>query len=777
MKWFSINKRYRLKLMLAGCLLSTIPILIIGVAFYSIASSSLQTEVGRAKREAMKQVQERIDDKLVTLNKTVIQHLFASTLDKFMHLDMPHDDFKLYQETISMLNSIEVLVDNVESASIYMNKHDLVMSVVGGLQEGGAMNQELRDKLRTNREPFFWFVELSDKPMTRGDFKNITYVRQIPVRTEQSLGYIIVKLTDRVFFQVYSELDRDSSGEMLIATTSGSVFSDWKKSLLQDDFSSYAFIGEIQRDSRSEGSYIDRIDGQNMLINYVKSPYNEWKYISVIPIHELSHQLDKVKNVTLLLCLALIAGSLLISLLLSKHFYQVINNIVDFIRGKQPRLPLTLEKRDEMSLIKHYMESLHELNQSLNEQVEKSKPELAASFVRQMLTESAMISDVEEKFDYYGLPQRSPYYTVMCIELDLIEGLSEQDVNLLLYGVKNIAEELLGSVAPGVVVKLRSQQLALIVNHDEGESPVKNKVETYRLAEQINAVVTDMLKFKTTIGVGRCHTGIQEMRHSLNEALHAVQYKLIVGTGKVISVDQVEPSSGSHSFSYPYELEQQLMLQVKLGNEVQITELLQQFGSELTRKEGLSAERVRMSFMQLISRALRELYELDPEKGPSLYSYNLYERVNEWHTISDILKWMQEDIFPVMSRHIKSCRNDNNNKSIQRVLRHIERHYGEELSQPMMAELCEMPPSLFSQIFKDEVGLTFSDYLISFRMKKARVMLVETDLKIAQISERLCYNNPQNFIRVFKKMNGMPPGEYRSLHKLHESGAAQKENE
>lgn len=51
-------------------------------------------------------------------------------------------------------------------------------------------------------------------------------------------------------------------------------------------------------------------------------------------------------------------------------------------------------------------------------------------------------------------------------------------------------------------------------------------------------------------------------------------------------------------------------------------------------------------------------------------------------------------------------------------------------------------------------------------MEIAKKWLVETNLTIKEIAEKLCYNNPQNFIRFFKKRESITPGTYRRRNKL-----------
>ncbi|MGA3882047.1 helix-turn-helix domain-containing protein, partial [Bacillus pumilus] len=57
------------------------------------------------------------------------------------------------------------------------------------------------------------------------------------------------------------------------------------------------------------------------------------------------------------------------------------------------------------------------------------------------------------------------------------------------------------------------------------------------------------------------------------------------------------------------------------------------------------------------------------------------------------------------------------------------------------------------------------EYLSSYRHHVAKNWLVETDMSIKEISEKLKYKNPQNFIRSFKKIEGTTPGKYRDQKK------------
>jgi AraC-like DNA-binding protein len=59
------------------------------------------------------------------------------------------------------------------------------------------------------------------------------------------------------------------------------------------------------------------------------------------------------------------------------------------------------------------------------------------------------------------------------------------------------------------------------------------------------------------------------------------------------------------------------------------------------------------------------------------------------------------------------------------------------------------------------MNISFSEYVSSYRHHMAKNWLAETEMPVKEISEKLKYKNSQNFIRSFKKLEGITPGKYR----------------
>ncbi|WP_167859442.1 helix-turn-helix domain-containing protein [Paenibacillus cymbidii] len=94
----------------------------------------------------------------------------------------------------------------------------------------------------------------------------------------------------------------------------------------------------------------------------------------------------------------------------------------------------------------------------------------------------------------------------------------------------------------------------------------------------------------------------------------------------------------------------------------------------------------------------------------------------------------------------------------------IETGFDTELTLDDCARRMNYSPNYLTKVFRKETGVTFSDYLATHRLKMAKMWLVETDMKVAEIAEKLKYNTPANFIRYFRKMEGTTPGQYREQY-------------
>lgn len=105
-------------------------------------------------------------------------------------------------------------------------------------------------------------------------------------------------------------------------------------------------------------------------------------------------------------------------------------------------------------------------------------------------------------------------------------------------------------------------------------------------------------------------------------------------------------------------------------------------------------------------------------------------------------------------------KSDNNENTIlNSAKKYIDEHFSESLSLQDVADFVYLNPIYFSRFFKIHTGQNFSEYLLDKRMTKA-AELINTNMKIADVSEACGYSNMGYFSRAFKEYYKCTPKEY-----------------
>lgn len=100
---------------------------------------------------------------------------------------------------------------------------------------------------------------------------------------------------------------------------------------------------------------------------------------------------------------------------------------------------------------------------------------------------------------------------------------------------------------------------------------------------------------------------------------------------------------------------------------------------------------------------------------------------------------------------------------ISEVITYINSHYNFKITLDQTAKLFFTNASYLSRTFKECTGLSFSDYLTNFRIKKALEFLLETDNNITQIAFDVGFSSTNHFCKVFKTVMNTSPLQYKKI--------------
>jgi AraC-like DNA-binding protein len=157
----------------------------------------------------------------------------------------------------------------------------------------------------------------------------------------------------------------------------------------------------------------------------------------------------------------------------------------------------------------------------------------------------------------------------------------------------------------------------------------------------------------------------------------------------------------------------------------------------------------------------REIFELMLRIHRELPAHTLLNRM----AIRTYLKMVLFLLF----KHYGSClgslemidRERRNLQRLQPVFELLERNFSQTIEVQDAARACAMSSSHFMRFFKMTVGETFCAYLTSFRIAKAQYMLMNKEIPIAEISQRVGFCSQSYFGEVFRILVGTTPRTYR----------------
>lgn len=144
----------------------------------------------------------------------------------------------------------------------------------------------------------------------------------------------------------------------------------------------------------------------------------------------------------------------------------------------------------------------------------------------------------------------------------------------------------------------------------------------------------------------------------------------------------------------------------------------------------------------------------------SLTDYDILAQIET----SSSLKELQASMLATLNYYVKEAVDSLNNKEdfmIKKAKDYIHKNYMDVITLNDVAACIYLNPNYFSTLFRTKTGITFRQYLRSFRIQKAKELLRHGDLKIYEIANAVGYPEPAHFVRAFKEVEGISPTEYK----------------
>jgi len=304
-------------------------------------------------------------------------------------------------------------------------------------------------------------------------------------------------------------------------------------------------------------------------------------------------------------------------------------------------------------------------------------------------------------------------------------------------------------LAVGLPCKVSGHQIALVTCEAVDKSTF----------EEMLRHIHGRFPLTVTVGLGGPAATEAEVTEACELAKAALSAKMVCGKGRVITtedihVETVEKARDMDDIlanlfkaAVDYEL-------IKVDDCLtELFRLVSRLGSKMT------VYNFSIHMMTKLNTHLGELNE-------DLYSilgleYTNLDVLYQFETIEDIHSWFRRKLFEV-SEMLYMKKQRKSRKLISEVIHYIEERLGQDLTLKDVADHFFFTPNHLGFLFREEMGESFSDFVIRRRLETAKNYLQDPRLKIYEVAKLAGYQNIAYFSRQFKSLYGMTPGEYRN---------------
>ncbi|MBR6219390.1 MAG: helix-turn-helix transcriptional regulator [Clostridia bacterium] len=269
--------------------------------------------------------------------------------------------------------------------------------------------------------------------------------------------------------------------------------------------------------------------------------------------------------------------------------------------------------------------------------------------------------------------------------------------------------------------------------------------------------------------LGNACEGLEGVSQSCRQAAMAREYANFVSrTGRqVVLFDETMVSSDISWRDYDIvDAERRFVALMLDGSYGASEQLLHEIISYYTGQEGVSLRVMQTRMYGVINMMLNVLHEAEPHAGDTLQGKGgLLERLLNARTMQELEDVVFQILRQLQDQHDQT--QDQLSAKLEAVTHYISaNYYDQNLSVQMLADRFGLSLPYLSREFKNSKGIGVLNYINQYRIDKAKeILLHDEDATLADVAQRVGYSSSQTLIRIFKRYEGVTPGQFREAGK------------
>ncbi len=421
---------------------------------------------------------------------------------------------------------------------------------------------------------------------------------------------------------------------------------------------------------------------------------------------------------------------------------------------------LLKEIQESVRIDKKKKDELIDHNIKLNE----SFPILKDRFLHDVLTAGQPYEsseDIAKKLNYYGINfTPGDRFTLLLISIDNYKLFSsihgEEEGKIKYYIIRNISEEIVEAKAGFFSCQL---ELGLAVFINTCDRQLINEI-----TGSIRFNLDRHAQISFTMAISNASGGLLDLNSLYSGVCKIMEHRYYHNMSTAIEEKSIRPfqSWNTEGESVKIELENSIERVIEQPDATGIRKIFSDAFYKIRQKYFVPQD-VNQTLNDIF---LKMKFKFDDFKRAveSLNSngHNYIQELEMLDTADEIEK-LSANAYTELIKQILYLRSRKDKKIVEVVKDYVAKHYGEDITLAKITELVYVNGNYFSEMFKTNTGENFIDYLTRVRIDRAKILLKDVAVKTYEVGMLVGYADPNYFSKVFKKVVGITPSQYRNI--------------
>ncbi|MHA7964641.1 helix-turn-helix domain-containing protein [Paenibacillus sp. CAU 1782] len=710
--------------------------------FFMVISQVMERQTVNSSDHYAKYVTQQIESSLQNIERLIIGEINNNKdIKRYLYKLNDEDDSNPYileSRLSKKFNTLKIDFSLIDSIYIVRTNDRKVLSTNASLSLDDFGDQIFVEQLLAGDFSYRWTGSRPYQLFTseQNAYPVVSLVKEIPLLSKPS-GFLVVNVSTSAIKKMVQDMNTLNVSFTTIHDQNG-----------------YAIV---------EGDE----DGSD-LISHLHSDYMNWEIRNGIKDKYNYGIITNLYDGWIALgVISILVGTVIIIYLARRYTSPIdsmMTGISQYIKSKSGELPEILN--DHPRFIDKAVNHLIEL---ANQYSDVNK-ENALYRRKQLFTEligggTAMTSDQSEKLIHLYMDlSDTPLFHIVIIEIDKYSDFcstySSSDQYLMKYVMSNVMEEIIESSNIQIWSEwLDNGRLTVLFQMTDEHAPVNLRISD--LCNQVRLWIKNNLDYSISIGIGSGTSRLAEIAQSCQEAAEALSYTTSVGGNRVIAYWELE-GNVLDGMVEQLKLIRDFAVHFKQRNldwKVSFNQLMEVVHSKYYLLQDIVNL---LNFM--LFQVSKEMSEL-PTPYQDIWENTMTELSGELRTF-DSFEAMRDSFLlqlELATEQMERLRGGRNSQDlIHETKKFIDQHYRDpDLSLQLLSHQFQLNKSYLSRLFKEEFSENFVDYVTRKRIEHAKHLLTSSDDLVQDISLQVGYLHYFSFNRVFKRVVGVTPGEYR----------------